>query len=138
MIVYFDTSAFLKLVLSESGSEEAQEIWRASEQTVSSVLLYAECRAGLAMANRMGRLPDLQQARGHLDGLWPMVATVAATPELVERAGSLAESLGLRGYDAVHLASAEQMRDGPVVFASADQRQTDAAAKVGLDTALVL
>lgn len=138
MIAYFDTSAFLKLVLTESGSQRAQQVWRSCELAVSSVLLYAECRAGLAMADRMDRLADPERARRHLDALWPMVGAVIATMEVVERAGEIAEALELRGYDAVHVASAELLRDASVVFVSADQRQSDAASKLGMETTVVL
>lgn len=138
MIAYFDTSAFLKLILTESGAEQAQELWRTSELVVSSALLYAECRAGLAMASRMGRLPEIDEARRHLDTLWPMVGVVQATIDVVERAGALAEVLELRGYDSVHLACAEQLMEAPVVFVSADQRQCDGAAKLGMDIAVVV
>lgn len=138
MIAYFDTSAFLKLILTESGSKRAQGVWRSCELAVSSVVLYAECRAGLAMAGRMDRLADPDQARQHLDALWPMVGAVIATVEVVERAGEMAEALELQGYDAVHLASAELLGDAALVFASADQRQSNAASKLGMGTAVVL
>lgn len=134
MIAYFDTSAFLKLVLDEPGSERARELWRLSRVAVSSVLLYAECRAGLAMAHRVGRLSDVAQARKGVDDLWAKVHSVIADGRLVCRAGELAEEFRLRGYDAVHLASAEWVRGPDLIFVSADRRQGEAAAALGLAT----
>ncbi len=40
MIAYFDTSAFVKLVVSEAGSAEVGRIWDLASRTASSILLY--------------------------------------------------------------------------------------------------
>jgi hypothetical protein len=46
----------------------------------------------------------------------------------------VAHQLGLRGYDAVHCASAEQLNDEDVVAACGDQRLLSAWAEVGVST----
>ena len=51
---------------------------------------------------------------------------------LARRAGDLAEQHGLRGYDAVHLASAEAVADPDTVFVAADARLLDAAGALGV------
>jgi uncharacterized protein with PIN domain len=57
VITYFDTSAFVKTVVAEEGSDAAVEIWNSSAIRVTSIVAYAEARAALAAAARSGRLP---------------------------------------------------------------------------------
>lgn len=53
---------------------------------------------------------------------------------VVTRAGVLADELALRGYDAVHCASAEQLSDADLVVASGDQCLLRALTEIGLAT----
>ena len=55
--------------------------------------------------------------------------------EIAGRAGDLAEDLALKGYDAVHLASAEAALDADGVLASADERLVAAAQVLGIAVA---
>lgn len=137
MIAYFDTSAFFRLIVSEPGSERPREIWQRCTTPVSSLLLYTECRAALAMAHRMGRLHDLERARREVETLWFMMDGVNVTPAVVRRGGQLAEQLELRGYDAVHLASAECLQGPGLVFVSSDKRQREAASALGIQVAVL-
>ena len=53
---------------------------------------------------------------------------------IVERAGDLADRYLIRGFDAIHLASAQQVRElnaGEVQFSTADRRLGDAAVAEG-------
>ena len=137
MIAYFETSAFLKLVVEEPGSERAAAIWRDSESAVSSVLLYPEGRAALAMARRLGRLSPAsgRAALAGFEALFADLALVAATVELLHRAGDLAEAHALRGYDAIHLASAQAIANDETVVVTADPQFRAAADRIGLATA---
>jgi predicted nucleic acid-binding protein len=61
---------------------------------------------------------------------WSTLVRVQATEVLVARADQLAWELGLRGYDAVHLASALLWQEGmgePVTVATFDQQLWEAA-----------
>jgi prevent-host-death family protein len=51
-IVYFDSSAFLKLIVEEEGSDLAAEHWDRCDGSVSSRLAYPEVRAVIAAAAR--------------------------------------------------------------------------------------
>lgn len=53
---------------------------------------------------------------------------------VVRRAAVLAHRFALRGYDAVHCASAEQLGDDDVVAASGDHRLLDAWTELGMTT----
>lgn len=54
---------------------------------------------------------------------------------LAVRAGELAEVRRLRGYDAVHLAAGERVRDPDVVVIAGDGALLDAAAAEGMAVA---
>ena len=58
LIVYFDTSALVKLIFDEPGSELAVELWDRAYILVSSQLIYPEARAALAAAARGCRIGE--------------------------------------------------------------------------------
>ena len=137
MIVYFDTSAFIPLIIGEQSSDSRERLWNESTRTVSVRLLYAEARAALAQAQRLGRLTraGLVSAVALLDDLSLQVDYVEITDRLVRTAGYLAEQQQLRGYDAVHLAAAQTIADADTVFASNDRKLVAAASDLGLTVA---
>jgi predicted nucleic acid-binding protein len=120
-LAYFDASALLKLFLAEPGSAAARQAWRAAPTVASGRLLYAEARSALAAATRdRGRRftsAEHHRARTDLDQAWQRMVKVEATEAIVQAAGDLAESYALRGYDAVHLASAIHASADAVVCA---------------------
>lgn len=125
MIAYFDTSAFLKLVVSEPGSNTVAEAWTGATTVVAGRLLYPEARAALAAALRARRVPPRQYPglRARLDDLWSDCAVVEVTSTVAEAAGDVAEQHRLRGYDAVHLTSALRVMVDVLVGADADLLQ---------------
>ncbi len=72
-----------------------------------------------------------------MERLWSHVDRVGLTEELATEAGDLAEAHGLRGYDAVHLASVVAVADAETVLVAADGELLGAARKLGLMTAVV-
>ena len=110
--------------------------WAAADRVVSSRMLYPEARAALAAAARAGRLRSdgLRRAREELEALWRDVNCIEVTPDLARRAGELAEEHALRGYDAVHLASFEEVAADDGVLAAADDGLLAAARARNLDT----
>jgi uncharacterized protein len=120
VIAYVDTSMLIKLLIEEPGSDRAGLVWDAADVLATSQLLYVEARAALAAARRAGRTtgPAHRTAVSELEALWEQMSIVEVTEELVSRAAELAESDGLRGYDAMHLASALSV--GADTLASAD------------------
>jgi predicted nucleic acid-binding protein len=67
-IVYFDSSAFVKLVVDEAESDLAAALWDGCDAAVSSRLAYPEVRAALAAGGRAGRLAQDEQP--HAESLW--------------------------------------------------------------------
>jgi uncharacterized protein len=114
-MLYADASALVKLFLAEEGSSEAQALVRGADIAATSILSYAELRAALAVAARANRINPVQHIDlvAALDALWHALFRVGIDQVLVTRAGDLAERFGLRGYDAVHLASLSTFAEPP-------------------------
>jgi predicted nucleic acid-binding protein len=98
----------VKLVVVEVGSELVSELWDAPLEAAASILCYPEGRAALAAARRGGRLSSSAYDRTceEFESLQSELLLVGVDEPLAREAGELAERHGLRGYDAVHLASA--------------------------------
>jgi predicted nucleic acid-binding protein len=98
----------VKLVVDEPGSELAAELWDTPFGALSSMLCYPETRAALAAARRAKRLSSSAHNRAcdDFEALHSELLLIGVDDRLVRHAGELAEECGLRGYDAVHLASA--------------------------------
>ena len=92
----------------EDGSELAAELWADSYQAASSILAYPEGRAALAAARRAGRLTVVGHSRAceDFDELHRELLLLGIDAQLAREAAVLAEHFALRGYDAVHLATA--------------------------------
>lgn len=135
MITYVDTSALLKLVIDEDGSDQAATIWTSADTVASVALITVEARAALAAASRGRRITAKQHAdaRRELEVLLADLHIVEPTEELIGEAAALAEAEGLRGYDAVHLAAA--LLVGATVLSSADTELCAAAERRGLHIA---
>jgi len=132
--VYFDSSAFVKLVVEEDSSDLAAALWDGSDAVVSSRLAYPEVRSALAAAGRDHRLnPRAQsQAETAWEGFWAATRAVGLTEEIAAHAGDLAAEQALRGADAVHLASALVLGTDDLVLAAWDRRLRAGAKKVGV------
>jgi uncharacterized protein len=136
LITYFDTSVLMKLFLTdEAGASVASEVWLASESAVCVEIGYVEVRSALAAASRAKRLSPAQfkEAKRLFEDIWSQLDVVQIDESLVRAAADLAESDGLRGYDAVHFAAA--LRVDVDTFAAADTALIRAAEKHKLHVA---
>lgn len=138
MIPYLDSSALVKLLIQEPGSDE---VWAAvgAVAPVTSRITYAEARAALARRERESTLlheGDWTMARDNLVAYWRRLRVIEVTQPVVEAAGDLADTFGLRGYDAVQLASAQQVAlagGEDLCFVSFDRRLNRAAQVLGMN-----
>ncbi len=133
-LVYFDTSALVKLCVLETGTPLAVALWEGADALLTSRIADTEVRAVLAAAERIGRIDaaPAAKARERWDELWPGLTKVEVRPELTEAAGALADRRPLRAADAIHLASALLVREADPLFAAWDRRLADAARAEGL------
>jgi predicted nucleic acid-binding protein len=107
LITYLDTSALVKAYVREFGSEEVMQLIRVATVVGTSRLSKAEMAAALAMAARIKYVNavDAKQAWQEFQANWRTLYKMAVSEIVVNRAASLAWEYGLRGYDAVHLAT---------------------------------
>jgi len=120
-------------VFDEPGSELAAELWDRAESVVSSQLIYPEARAAAAAAHRRRRITSttLRRAVDRIDELCTELDVIGLDPDLAHSAGDLAEAHGLRGYDAVHLATALSVESDSVLLATWDGDLARAAVAAG-------
>lgn len=138
MILFLDTSALVKLYISEADSPAVHaSVDRAGTVAVCRI---AGAEACAALARRARETPAdetaISVARQTLARDWPHFFIVEITQPVVERAGEFAETFALRGYDSVQLAAACEIlpaAPGNVAFSSFDNRLNKAAKVLGLD-----
>ena len=136
-LVYFDSSALVKLVLDEIGSDVAATVWNACDAALSSRLAYPEVCAALAAAGRNHDLTESEAsaAADEWEIFWSSMRPIELSPDVERAAGELAVLHRLRGADAVHLASALALGSQDVTLAVWDTRLHASAAAVGLAVA---
>lgn len=123
-LVYFDSSALVRLVVEEIGSDLAANLWDGCDAAFSSRLAHPEVCAALAAAGRNHDLddPDLAIAERMWKDRWAEIRPIELTVQVERRAGQLTRTHALRGADAVHLASALAIGDRDLVVAVWDER----------------
>lgn len=136
-LVYFDASALVKLVLDEAGSDIAAALWNGCDAALSSRLAYPEVCAALAAAGRNHELtqPEAHTAAAEWETFWASIRPVELSADVEQSAGQLAALHGLRGADAVHLASAVALGATDLTVAVWDRRLHAAVLAVGLAVA---
>jgi predicted nucleic acid-binding protein len=137
VIVYLDTSSLVKLYAPEMESAVIKQLVETAEVIATSQLAYVEARAAFARKRReRGLTPkDYRTVVQDFEDDWESYFVVDASSALVKLAGNLTEKHALRGYDAIHLASAvtlQQQADRPVTFSCFDTRLSLAARREGL------
>ena len=133
---YFDTSVILKQYVDEVGAAVARALFR-RHRIVSSAIAPVELISALSRRRTTGELAtpllgrilrDIQADRAY----WDLVAVDEA---LLKRAEELLLITRLRAPDALHVASAQIIRQVSSIrlpFITADARQRDAAEQLGL------
>lgn len=131
--VYLDTTALVRLVRHEPGSELAAALWDRAPIVATSRTSDVELRAALAAGERRGLVDPGAHAAALRSWaeLWPALWVVELTPSIAVSAAELVERHALRGGDAVHLASALLLAPD-VVMAVWDEHVAAAAEVEGL------
>jgi uncharacterized protein len=136
VIAYFDSSAILKLFISESDSQIALDLWNATDRAVTSEISYLEVRAGLAGAMRRNPAKlsrtGYDDAKDQFEQLWSEFVSIGVTRELIVQAGDVADRYSLRAYDALQFATVLTVADDGVVFATTDYDLERAAEGAGV------
>jgi predicted nucleic acid-binding protein len=138
MIVYLDASGIVKRYLAEADSASVDRLVAEAAVLGTSVISRAEVSAAIARAARMSLLAraEAEKALKTFRAEWADLIATPVTQVLVANADTLAWEYGLRGYDAVHLASAllwQEALGEPVTMATFDQDLWGAAQQAGMD-----
>jgi uncharacterized protein len=106
--LYLDTSALIKLLVEEPGSDVARAAYVEATQVLSASVGYVEAVSALARMQKGKRITtaELRGRRSELDRLWRAVYIRATDEAVIELAAASAAEDALRAYDAVHLAAA--------------------------------
>src|SRR5262245_23498464 len=137
VILYLDTSSLVKLYFDEPDSAVVAAGVRKARVVATSVVAYAETRATIARRRRERLLTPAGASAliRQFEADWTALLTIEVSDVLARSAGLLADRLGLRGFDAIHLASFAQLLsrvvDDDARFSSADDRLMRAARKLG-------
>lgn len=123
-LVYFDSSALVKLLVEEPGSDVAAALWDGCDAAFSSRLANPEVSAALASARRSRQLGEAQvrASRRTWSRFWGSMRPVELTEMVEQHAALLVAEHALRGADAVHLASALTITDPSLIVAAWDKR----------------
>ena len=124
-LVYLDSSALVKLVVREEGTDALRAWLSLHAAVVSSALAVAEVRRAIGRISARRSLAD--RARLVLDG----VALLAVDVAVLESAAGL-KPPELRTLDAIHVASALSLGADLLAFVTYDERQASAAKRAGL------
>lgn len=137
MNLYLDTSALVKRYIRERGSQEVESWIAGADLSATSVMALVEATAAFARAARMGGISRNtgERAVEALTHQWGGYVRIPPTQSLIGRAAELAWRFDLRGYDAVHLASAEAWQSDvgqPIALVTYDQQLAGAGKRLGL------
>jgi predicted nucleic acid-binding protein len=126
----------VSLALGESTAPAIRQILVEHEMVSASAIAEVEARAGLARARRGRRLTarNEREAWARFQRIWSTSAVLDVDRTLLAVATDLAARLGLRGYDAVQLASGLRAADvtGDPGFVCLGAELNAAAAAEGL------
>lgn len=130
MTTYVDSSALTKLYVDEPASTLAVEILSVDPVLATSMLSLVEVRRALA---RHFTGINLVRARELFEADLDRMALIEPTESIWNYAADIAEELGVRSLDAVHLAVAKRLEVASLRFVTFDIRQAQAARLLGLN-----
>jgi predicted nucleic acid-binding protein len=137
MLLYLDTSSLVKLYVEEEDSTEVAHLVISSKVTATSLIAYAESRSAFARRYKEKAFTrrEYEELITSFNADWENYLILRVQPDLVMKAGDLAEKHGLRGFDAIHLSSALRLKEEvseDVVFSCSDRILEKAAQQEGL------
>jgi predicted nucleic acid-binding protein len=138
MIVYFDTSALVKLYVTEEYSQDVAGLLRSADIAATHEIAFVEANSAFGRLEREAHISqrDFECLTVQFEEDWENFLRVGVNPYLIKRASVLAVSLALRAYDAVHLSAADFIMrnyEDTVLFACFDMKLNRAAQALGLE-----
>lgn len=136
-IIYVDSSAFIKILIEEAGSQEitqymTEAVAHGNVCFMTAAVTKAEVMAGLA-AIRRGRhiiQREFEEAVANFQEQWRVFSIAEVTTALIDRAGDIGLHDKIKGCDAFQLASALEVETNLLI--STDNDLNAAAVEHGL------
>jgi predicted nucleic acid-binding protein len=142
-LYFLDTSALVKLHVPETGSGDVEKLLTNSRSDPTSVrlfvsrLAYPECMSAVVRRHNAGTLSEIAARRIQMklaatfSGRLHAFDVTDPRPDHIDHAAALVARHRIRGFDAVHLATALAVRDATpqdtFTFVSADVKLNAAA-----------
>jgi predicted nucleic acid-binding protein len=138
MLIYLDSSVFIKKYFKEIGSDHIIEIWNDAEYLAISQVGYSEILGAIHKKQKMDRFSDKikNQISKNFKDDWESMIKVSADQKLNSELSRLHDKHLLRGFDAIHLATAILLAkkiEKDIQFLTADSNLQSAAQKEKLD-----
>lgn len=136
-MIYWDTSAYVKVFVCETDSGAARELLRASKSNLSSKLLVPELYSAVHKARRSGNATgrELEDILARIDEGLKSITLCSIDDEILQRAVGLVSRHAIRSGDSIHLATGllvrEESMKQKVVFVTADAELARAAKREG-------
>lgn len=128
MTLYVDSSALVKTILTEPGSDVAREYLAVDEYRFTCWVSVVEVRR--ALSRGLAGL-SLVRARARAEDDFAYMSLVMPDERVWRQATDIAEVLGVRSLDAIHLAAAQRLQIRGLTFLTFDLRQAQAARTLG-------
>ena len=129
MTVYLDSSALVKLVVTEAGSAALRHLVADATGFASSALAQVEVRRAISRQAIPRRSPDLAR---DVERVLGDVSLVSIDEDILRTAASV-EPVALRSLDAIHVATALRLGRELDALVTYDERMAEAARDCGLE-----
>ena len=129
-MIFIDSSALVKRYVQETGSDAVSRLMNDDLEWAASELARLETCVAICRQGPEGGIGSDAQRRLAQD--WDRFLSVPIDTACLASAQEIGCDHCVRTLDAIHLAAALRL-PGPIGFLSFDQRQSDAAVKLGLE-----
>lgn len=138
MNLFFDTSAFLKRYVFESGSDDIENLCYSADNIGISILLPVEAIATFNRLKREKKISSKQYAQINTAFFSDIrdMAVLPIDPIVIKKSIAAIEKSPLKALDAAHIGCA--LEYAPDYFVSSDRQQLIAAEKMGLHVKRIL
>lgn len=137
MRLFFDSSAFAKRFIEESGSDEVESLCFDASVIALSSICFPEIISALnrRLREKVIKRKDYLTVKNRMIEEFEELEIINVIPEVISKSITLLEKNNLRTLDAIHIASAILWL--PDLFVTSDKRQSNAARKAGLKVKLI-
>ena len=112
------------------------QLWDGADEVVTTSLAFVEVHSALAQATRQGRLSETDRLRSvrAFEARWNDLIRIPPHDDLLTIAATLSAEHALRGYDAVHCATALAAASDDFVAVTGDRDLLRAWSSLGIAT----